>query len=470
MTDDRHHTLGLTDALATLRNGRLTSRDYVEALIARCEAMDHLGALVAHDWAALRTAADEADASGRAGEGLTGVPLCLKDNINTSDLPTAAATAALRGFMAAADAPVARALFDAGALLGAKGNMHELAFGITSNNANTGPARNPWNPEMIPGGSSGGVAVAVAARMMPAGIGTDTGASVRLPAALCGLVGFRPTVGRYSSAGIVPISHTRDTAGPIARSVVDAMLLDSVMAGEDSRDAAVSLDGLRLGVPKTHFRDNLDPSVAANMGAVLDRLADAGVDLIEADIDDVALLNEAISFPVALYEFMVDLPRFLEEHGIALSMRQICEAVESPDVKGVFLSQLGEDAMPETVYRRAIEVERPRLQAVYARYFADNRVDAVLFPTAPLPARPIGHDETVDLNGARHPTFPIFIRNTDPASNASIPGISLPSGLTPDGLPLGIELDGPAGSDARLLAIAAAVEAVLGFDAVPDGI
>jgi len=470
MTQDRPHSLGLTEALAALRGGRLTSRDYVEALIARCEAMDHLGALVAHDWTALRAAADDADTSGKAGEGLTGVPLCLKDNINTTGLPTGAATAALRGWMAAEDAPIARALFDAGALLGAKGNMHELAFGITNNNAATGAARNPWNPEMIPGGSSGGVAVAVAARMMPAGIGTDTGASVRLPAALCGLVGFRPTVGRYSGAGIVPISNTRDTAGPMTRGVADARLLDAVMAGEDGRDVVVRLDGLRLGVPQAYFRDNLDPSVGANMSAVLDRLTDAGVDLVEADIDDVAALNEAVSFPVALYEFMNHLPRFLDAHGIALSMQQICDAVESPDVKGVFLSQLGEDAVPEAVYRQAIEVERPRLQAAYARYFEGNRVDAVLFPTAPLPARPIGHDETVDLNGEQHPTFPIFIRNTDPASNAAIPGISLPSGLTPDGLPLGIELDGPAGSDTRLLAIAAAVEEVLGFDAVPDGV
>ncbi len=467
MTHENPHKLTLGEALAALREGQLSSRDYVEGLIARCEAMQDLNALVSHDWEALRAAADRADASGRAGQGLAGVPLCLKDNINTTGLPTSAATGALAGWMAPEDAPIAKALFDAGAMLGGKGNMHELAFGITSNNAVTGSARNPWNREMIPGGSSGGVATAVAARMMPAGIGTDTGASVRLPASLCGLVGFRPTVGRYSGKGIVPISNTRDTAGPITRSVADARLLDAIMAGERQQTETPEPGRLRLGVPRTRFYEDLDPAVADNIASVLDRLAAAGVDLVEVDIDNVSALNDAVSFPVALYEFMVHLPEFLREQGIDLTMQDLHDGIGSPDVKGLFASQLGDEAMPEAVYRQAIDVERPQLQTAYASYFADNRLDAAIFPTAPLPARPIGHDETVEHNGEQQPTFPIFIRNTDPASNAAIPGISLPSGVTPDGLPIGIELDGPAGGDARLLAVAAAIESVIGFDAEP---
>ena len=130
----------------------------------------------------------------------------------------------------------------------------------------------------------------------------------------------------------------------------------------------------------------------------------------------------------------------------------------------------GKEGSPEAAYRQAIDVERPKLQAAYAAYFADNGVDAAIFPTAPLPARPIGDDETVELNGARVPTFGTFIRNTDPGSNAAIPGISLPSGLSPDGLPLGMELDGPAGSDARLLAIAATIEPVFAFAARPGSL
>ncbi len=470
LTQQELHKHTLVGALAALRNGELTSRDYVEALIAQAEATKHLNAFVSYDWDALRAAADRADASGRAGEGLTGVPICFKDNINTVDLPTSAATGALRGWMAPEDAPIARALFDAGALLGAKGNMHELAFGITTNNAVTGPSRNPWNPDMIPGGSSGGVAVAVAGRMMPAGIGTDTGASVRLPAALCGLVGFRPTVGRYSGKGIVPISNTRDTAGPMTRSIADTRLLDAVISGEPEDTETPDPASLRIGVPHAYFYDGLDPAVAAHMADVMDRLTKAGVTLVEADIPNIAELNAVVSFPVVLYEFMVHLPAFLEEHDIKMTMQDLHDGIGSPDVKGLFASQLGDEAMPEAAYRQALDIDRPRLQAAYASYFSEHNVDAAIFPTAPLPARPIGHDETVDLNGEQHPTFMTYIRNTDPASNAAISSISLPSGLTPDGLPIGVELDAPAGGDARLLAVAAAIEPVLAFDAEPENI
>ena len=459
--------LSVSEGGAAMASGRLKSRDLVEALIERCQAHADLNAFVSTDWQRLRDDADAADAGGKAGRGLGGIPLCLKDNINTAILPTSAGTGALAGWVAPTAAPVAKSLFDAGALLGATGNMHELAFGITSNNSVTGPVRNPWNPSLIAGGSSGGVAAAVAARLMPAGIGTDTGASVRLPAALCGIVGFRPTVGRYPGEGIVPISHTRDTAGPIARNVADARLLDSILAGKPDSGRTADLSGLRLGVPRHHFYDSLDAETADNAESALRELQAAGVTLIEADIADIAALNDAVGFPVALYEFMTDLPRFLEENRTGLSMQQMLDGAGSPDVKGLFASQMGDEAMPEAAYRQAMDVDRPKLQAAYGDYFKEHDVDAIVFPTTPMPARPIGDDEDVELNGARAPTFPTFIRNTDPGSNAAIPGISLPSGLTSGGLPLGMEFDGPAGSDDRLLAIAAAIEPVFAFAGSP---
>ena len=476
MRDRELTELGVAEAASALRERACSCREYVEALVARCEAMAHLNAFVSHDWDALLASARAVDADSGAGGPLAGVPLAFKDNIDTTTLTTSGATGALAGFVAARNAPVAAALIDAGALLGAKANMHELAFGITNNNAVTGAARNPWDPSMIPGGSSGGTAVAVAARMMPAGIGTDTGGSVRLPAALCGLAGFRPSVGRYSGAGIIPISHTRDTAGPIARTVGDVRLLDAVMAGAGCGELESApgtspiptLAGLRLGVPRAAFYRDLEPEVAAEAGRVLDLLADRGVVLVEAEVPDVSDLNAAVGFPVALYEFVRDLPRWLAENGLELSMNDVLDGIGSPDVRGVVASQLGADAMPEAVYRKALEVDRPRLQRTYADYFAGQAVDAVLFPTSPVSARPIGEDETIDLNGERVPTFPTFIRNTDPGSNAGIPGLSLPTGLTAAGLPVGMELDGPAGSDARLLAVAAAVEEAVGFDARPD--
>ncbi|MEM9104379.1 MAG: indoleacetamide hydrolase [Pseudomonadota bacterium] len=459
--------LTITEALAAMRTGSLSCRDYVEAHIARSDAHQDLGAHVSWDWDALRAQADQVDGSGRAGEDLAGVPLVLKDNINTKTLTTSAATGALKDRIAGVDAPVAAALFRHGALLGAKGNMHELAFGITSNNAVTGAARNPFDPRMIPGGSSGGVATSVSARMMPGGIGTDTGASVRLPAALCGIVGFRPTVGRYSGKGIVPISRTRDTAGPMTQSVADAILLDAAMSDKKAPDTA-SLTGVRVGVPRSYFYDNLEPGVGTVAEATLTAVSEAGATLVDLDLPDVAALNDAVGFPVALFEFKEDLARYLSDHGLDLSLHDVFAGVGSPDVQGVFGSQLGEEAIPEEVYRQAIEVGRPKLQNAFAACFETNAISALLFPTAPLTARPVGDDETVELNGEQVPTFPTFIRNTDPASNAGIPGISLPAGLAPNGLPVGMELEGPQGSDEALLAIAQAVEAVLRFDAKPS--
>ena len=478
--------LTVVEAAAALRERVCSCREYVEALIARSEAMAGLNAFVSHDWDALREAARTADGGSGTRGPLAGVPLALKDNIATTTLTTSGATGALAGFVAPRNAPVAEALFEAGALLGAKANMHELAFGITNNNAVTGPARNPWDPLMIPGGSSGGTAVAVAARMMPGGLGTDTGGSVRLPAALCGLAGFRPSVGRYSGAGIIPISHTRDTAGPIARSVADLRLLDAVMAGaggtggtgrtggagragpDPASAPAPALDGLRLGVPRGAFFADLEPEVAAEAGRVLDLLSDLGVVLVEADIPEVSELNAAVGFPIALYEFVRDLPRHLAENGLALSLEDVLGGIGSPDVREIVASQLGPDAMPEAVYRKALDVDRPRLQRACADYFAEHAVEAVIFPTSPVSARPIGDDETIELGGERVPTFPTFIRNTDPGSNAGIPGLSLPTGLASTGLPVGMELDGPVGSDVRLLAVGAAVEEAVGFDARPS--
>jgi len=351
-------------------------------------------------------------------------------------------------------------LFDAGALLAGKTNMHELAFGISTNNAYTGATHNPWHHDMIAGGSSGGSAAAVAARMVPAALGTDTGASVRVPAALCGVVGFRPTVGRYSGAGIIPISHTRDTAGPITRSVQDAALIDSVLCGAVMGLDKLDLKGLRLGVPRTDFYQGADTEVLDAMEVLLSQLARAGVTLVEGDVAGMSGLNAQVGFPVALYELTVDLPAYLNHNRYKLSLAQIAEKIASPDVAGIVGSQLGDQAMPRAAYEAALKA-RVHLQAAYAEHFLAHRLDALVFPTTILPARPIGQDETVELNGAQVPTFPTYIRNTDPGSNAGIPGISIPMGLTKAGLPLGLELDGPVSSDRRLLAVAAAIEALL---------
>ncbi|MEO7336624.1 MAG: amidase family protein, partial [Caldimonas sp.] len=284
--------------------------------------------------------------------------------------------------------------------------------------------------------------------------------SVRIPAALCGIVGFRPTTGRWSSAGVVPISHTRDTPGPMTRSVADCMLLDSVVTGSAAL-APPTLQGLRLGIPRAHFWMPLDAEVVHLMDEVLGRLEEAGAVLIEADIPEVGRLDGEAGFPIALYETVKYLDAYLVGHGSTMRYAELVAQCGSPDVKGILQSLHGDGAVPESAYRHALDVLRPQLQAAYRDYFKRHDVAAVLFPTTPLPAAPIGDDDTVLLNVEHVPTFPTFIRNCSPGSVAGIPGISVPAAMTAGGLPLGLELDGPEGSDARLLAVARAVEAML---------
>jgi len=444
-----------------LKARTLTSLALANAFIARTEAGAALNGYVAFDAEALRAQARQADARIAAGEDLPllGIPIALKDNIDAIGWPCGVGTGALHGLHPKQDAELVRRLRAAGALIAGKTNMHELAFGITTNNAVTGAARNPWNPSRIPGGSSGGSGVVVAAGMVPAAIGTDTGGSVRVPSALCGLAGLRPTVGRVPGTGIAPISTTRDTAGPMARSILDCALLDEVLTGDTTPLKVPALRGLRLGLPGAGYWDNLEPGVEQVGLRTLEALRTAGVVMVEVNLPGLQEANAAASFPVALYEFVRDMRAYLKDARRGITLEQLAADVRSPDVAGLIPGLLGEGAIPESVYQDAL-VARARLQAIYAEAFAKSGVAALVFPTTALTARPIGEDDTVELNGVRGPTFGTFIRNTDPGSNAAIPGVTLPAGLS-DGLPVGIALDGPAGSDRTLLGIAAAIEALL---------
>lgn len=393
---------------------------------------------------------------------LDGLSLGIKDNIHVAGLPNTAGTASLDAFVPELDATIIARLRAAGATLVGKNNLHELAYGITSKNAAYGTVQNAIDTTLIAGGSSGGTAVAVALKLVDAGIGTDTGGSTRIPAALNGVVGFRPTTGRYPNDGMTLLSTTRDTAGPIARTVEHVAILDAVMADEnDPSLKPIDLKGLRLGVPRSYFYDNLDPAVAQSMQETLTQLNAAGVELIEADLANIAELNGAVSFPVVLFESNQRLRDYLARHRPDLPIDQFVDSILSPDVKAVVSDALA-GVIDEATYRKAIDVHRPALQQLYRDYFEQHNVSAVIFPTTPLTARPIVTElGTIELNGEQVPTFPTYIRNTDPSSNAGIPSISLPSNTLPTGLPIGIELDGAAGQDRQLLAIAQAIESLL---------
>ncbi|MEO5881360.1 MAG: indoleacetamide hydrolase [Caldimonas sp.] len=471
-----------SDALSRIRSGRMSAEAYVGAMLDRAERLKSLDALIAIDRAGALAQARKVDAM-RASGGvlpvLAGLPIVVKDNINTRDLPTTGGTSALRGVRPAANAPTLQRLVDAGAIVIAKSNLHELAFGITSTNLTSfaGPVKNPYDRSRIPGGSSGGTAVAIAARIVPAGLGTDTGGSTRIPAALCGIVGLRPSVGnggaerRYDGAGVVPISHTRDTVGPMGRTVGDVALLDAIISGEPPIFSAASLSGLRIGIPAS-FWVGLDPQVAAVMGQARARLASAGVAFVEVDTAGLGALNEKVSFPIALHEPIADIPAYLAATGVSgIGVREIAAGIASPDVAGAFGAIQGDVAGPG--YADAIRVHRPQMQRLYADYFAANRLEAMMFPTTVVPAvaiDPVAGSGKFTLNGAQVDTFGTFIRNTDPGSNAGIPGLALPAGMTPGGLPVGLEIDGPLGTDRRLIAIGLGFEAVLGSLPPPPGI
>src|SRR6476620_3683308 len=285
--------LGVRGAANALRNGELTAEALAEALVARCAASP-LNTFISLEADHLRAAARAADQRRRRGERLGplhGVPLALKDNINTADFPTTAGTPALAAHRPKRNAPIVQRLLDAGAIVFGKTNLQELAWGPTNNNAAFGPARNPYDPIRIPGGSSGGTGAAVAARLAPAGLGTDTGGSIRVPASLSGVVSLRPTTLRWPQAGIVPISHTRDTAGPMARCVADCALIDGIVTGGPTEVASARPDGLRIGVPRGHFWEDLDDEVERILEPVLGQLRDAGAVLVEGDVGDVAALD-----------------------------------------------------------------------------------------------------------------------------------------------------------------------------------
>lgn len=462
--------LTASEALLALRDKRFSARAYAEAVLARSADLSGLNAFINQDADALLAAAAVADETLAAGgelPALLGLPLAIKDNIDTADLPTTGGTPGLRDWTPAANAPVMQALYDAGAMLAGKTNMHELAFGITSNNAGFGAVGNPYDETLIPGGSSGGTAAAVSARIVPAGLGSDTGGCCRIPAALSGCVGFRPTLGRYLQAGVIPISHTRDTIGPLARSVADITLLDGICSGVPLAALEKPIEEIRIGVPAAYFYDDLDYELEIVVAKALERFRAEGVQLIDVDLENIQALNESVSFPIALFEVLRELGAYLYSHGQTLSAPDLVAEVASPDVKGLLQSLMGDNAVPAGLYREVITKGRPALQRAYAGYFEERQLDALVVPTTPLPARPIGEDDTVDLNGERVSTFMTYIRNTDPPSNAGLPCLSVPAGLTASGLPVGIEFVGPAGGDAAVLHIGGLFEAVVGMLPAP---
>ncbi len=387
---------------------------------------------------------------------LFGLPIVVKDNINTKNFPTSAGTAALENFTPKKDAFIVEKLRNAGAIVIGKTNMHELAFGITSNNTHFGAVKNPINPLYFAGGSSGGTAAAIKTGIVDIGLGTDTGGSCRIPAALCGIFGFRPTSGLYSSEGVVPLSTTRDTPGLLANSIENIIFLDEIITSQKNTEE-VDIKTLRIGIPKAYFYNNLSQGVKKISDETLNKLRENGIQLIEVNIDGIPdLLSESIN--IVLHETYISLNEYLKNYSENITYEDVVQKISSPDVKGLFDS----GAVAENPNINLAIEERQKLQEAYRNYFSSNNLDVILYPTTPIEAMPIiGSDETIELNGRQEPTFPTYIRNMNPGSYAGLPGISIPAGNTNQGLPVGMHLEGPANKDKALLKIALAIHKLI---------
>jgi indoleacetamide hydrolase len=460
--------LTLTQAAADLRARKITSTALTTEALARAKANADLNAFVTLDEAGALKASAAFDATGDS-KPLGGVPIVIKDNIEVAGLPCSAGTPALKQYVPKADAPVVAKLRAAGAIIIGKTNMHELAFGISGYNTafKTGTefgVRNAYDRALIAGGSSSGTGAAIGARIVAGGLGTDTGGSVRVPAALNGCASLRPTVGRYPQAGIAPISHTRDTAGPMAATMADVELLDRVIAGGDAVQPA-DLKQIRIGIVRSMLI-NLDTDTDAAFQAAVAKVKTQGVTVLEIEMPQLAELNGQVGFPIALYEAYDDMVAYLAGTGTGITIDALAREIASPDVKDTYDGLVIPRKLPGPdntlvdagpIYEAAIKSARPALQALYGRTFADNRLDAIAFPTTPRVAIASNPDASSPEN------FGLFIQNTDPGSNAGIPGIQIPIALgAVSKLPIGLELDGPAGSDRRLLAVGMALEKEFG--------
>jgi aspartyl-tRNA(Asn)/glutamyl-tRNA(Gln) amidotransferase subunit A len=383
--------------------------------------------------------------AGRSRGPLHGIPLGLKDNMDTAGVLTTAGSAVYADRVPTKDARVVTLLRDAGAVLLGKLNMHEFAYGATGVVTHYGPMRNPWNLDYITGGSSGGSAAAVAARMCAAALGTDTAGSIRVPAAYCGVVGLKATYGLASIRGIVPLSETHDHVGPLARSVADCALVMNTLTGFDPLDPtsidaprrnlsdAIGADvsGLRIGIPRAPFFEDLDPEIADATNAALAVLKGMtrGLTDIELPTIDSSVVSNAETYayhaPLAadparrkLYQTWT-IDRILSRGNVS-----VVDYIES---------------------RRRLMVARNTVADIF------SNVDVLVTPSAMrMPA-------TIE-EALRDPRAFPFIRNTIPFSNYGIPTISVPCGFTHAGLPIGLQISGPRLGEARVLALAHAYE------------
>jgi mandelamide amidase len=459
-------------AVTAMRNGEIKAEDYARALLDRAQRLESLNAFRTLDREMVLEAARGADKARAAGAPLGvlhGLPIPVKDSVNTKALPTSNGTRALRNFKPKDDAAVLKPLFAQGAILMGKTNIHELSYGWTSNNGIFGPVRNPYDPTRVPGGSSGGSGTAVAARMAPLAIAEDTLGSIRVPATMCGLAGLRPSFGRYSGDGIMPLTDNKfDQVGPLARSVRDLALFDAVVTGNLAPLAATPLQGIRIGMDPASFLSGLDPEVERVTTAAFDRLRAAGAILVSAEIPDVAKAAMGVAITIIAYETMPAIAAFLEAQGTGVTFDQMLQQA-SAGIQGTFRAfALPPNRPTQEAYEAAL-AQRHRIREEIRQHFAQQGIVALAFPPIMIPPPPIGEEAEVTMRGEKVPLYVAMARNTGLGSCASMASLILPAGMTSNGLPVGLEFDALMGNDRALLALGLSLEQALGPIPPPNG-
>lgn len=460
--------LGLAGASTAISRGEITSEAYTSALLEQARAQADLNSFITIDEAAVLAAARDADKAREAGSTspLLGVPIGVKDSYLTKGTATSLGIGRLRHFVPEEDADAVRAIKDAGALVFGKNNLVEMSYGLTGSNGDFGQVKNPHAPNRVTGGSSSGSAASVGAGIVPASLGGDTVGSIRVPASLVGVVGFKPTTGRWPRTGVAPISHTLDTTGVFARSVEDIALVDQVVTGD--RDAEPlrrghDLKGIRLAYAPHQFLDLVDPEVEARFYESLRQLRDAGADVVEVDLgDDYGALIHSATWGIFFHETMAAVSEFVRRHQIPATFDEIYQALkpELRDVWGHMVLPGGGGAISPEAYQTALTVSRPEIQRRMDTVFVAQGVAAILQPTTPSTA-PLIDQQTNFTIGGRDVSYLALANNTVSASSVGLPGISLPMGLSQEGLPIGLELDSQLRGDRALLGVARRIEAVL---------
>ncbi len=465
----------ISEAANALAAKTLSARELLEAVLERASLTEaNLHAYLTIDHEGARAAAISADARLAAGESgrMLGIPIVLKDNMSTKGIPTTASSKILDGYLPPYDATVVSKLRESGAVTVGKTNLDEFAMGSSTENSAYGPTRNPWDPARVPGGSSGGSAAAVAIGSALGSLGSDTGGSIRQPAAFCGLVGMKPTYGRVSRYGLIAFASSLDQIGPFTRTVEDSATLLGAIAGHDPHDATSNpgalpdfssrlndgVAGLRIGVVSELSSTGIDPEVKAAFLRTLDRLADAGAEIVEVSIPSTAVSLSAY-YLIAPAECSANLARF---DGVRYGLRLEGDTVEDmmsktraegfgPEVTRRIL--LGTYALSAGYYD-AFYGQAQRVRTITIREFgvAYEKADVLVSPTAPTSAFEFG-SKTQD---------PLSMYMSDvctiPSNLTGEPAISVPVGLDSGGLPIGFQVMAPSLEESMLFQVARAVE------------